>query len=186
MPYSYVPPSSFLLPSLLLFFVVFFFFFFLYLFNCIFLCCRYLHLLTLITKIHLAFICFYAGGIIAEGITSTFCHSSSSSFIFFFIFFLSSSFIFFLSSFNLLFIFQNKLTHNLNLEFLWTRIMFGYVVIIANNVIYGTSPSPFVAHNLILPSPPLASSYLLTSAHLRSPALTCSHLFLCVINLSSQ
>jgi predicted membrane chloride channel (bestrophin family) len=50
----------------------------------------YLHLLAVATKIHLAFIVFYAGGIISQGITGH----------------------------------------------LWTRIVLGYTVIIANNIIY--------------------------------------------------
>jgi len=50
----------------------------------------YLHLLTITAKIHLAFIVFYGGGIIAGGIDNE----------------------------------------------QWTRILFGYVVIIANNIIY--------------------------------------------------
>lgn len=50
----------------------------------------YLHLLTLTTKVHLAFIVFYGGGIISAGINDE----------------------------------------------LWPRILFGYIVIIANNFIY--------------------------------------------------
>jgi len=50
----------------------------------------YLHLITLTTKVHLAFIIFYAGGIISTGINDE----------------------------------------------LWSRILFGYILIVANNFIY--------------------------------------------------
>jgi predicted membrane chloride channel (bestrophin family) len=50
----------------------------------------YLHLLTVTTKVHLAFVVFYAGGVIAGGISGH----------------------------------------------LWTRIIFGYTIIITNNIIY--------------------------------------------------
>jgi hypothetical protein len=73
---------------------------------------RYLHLLALTTKIHLAFIIFYGGGIIADGLAS--------------MYFLIVTFLFVCLFFYLFF-----------KEEWWTRIALGYTVIITNNIIYG-------------------------------------------------
>ena len=95
--------------------------------------CRYLHLITIITKVHLVLVMFYGGSVVSDGITSI-----NPSHLF-----LPPSPLPVLPPF-LLLPFSFFSSNMFSVDQVWNRIMLGYIIIITNNIIYGTSSPPLL------------------------------------------